>query len=131
MPNRMPVCEPSRALAPDLPADRPRSAGPAPHDRLAGRYRFWRGASGRRAVFSAYALDRVPAYAGAVVIAVRRGDRGEEPVWIGAVETQAEADALPGLLAGLADMVHVHLLTATPVARRALVDDLAGCLRLH
>ena len=48
----------------------------ARHPILAGRFHFWRGASGRRYAVTRYALGQVPAYENAVVLFVRR--RGDE-----------------------------------------------------
>jgi hypothetical protein len=93
------------------------------------KYRFWRGASGRRYVFSAYGVDECPAYENAVVIAAAMdGDAARRLVRIAATE------ALPDLMlsgawarearARGAVEFHVHLLATSPRERRAVIKDL-------
>jgi hypothetical protein len=98
---------------------------------LSARFRFWRGASGRRLVFSVYALDAAPAYAGAVVMAVRSTSSGDVPVWAGSVETAEEAALLPALFADAADHLHIHLLAGDQRDRQAVVEDLFTGIARH
>jgi hypothetical protein len=119
-----------------MPSTRLRSTVAFPAGSLAGsalsdRFRFWRGSSGRRFVFSVYALDEAPAYAGAVVLAVRVTASGEVPVWAGAVETLEDAALMPVLFAGAADRLHIHLLAGGRADRQALVDDLFAGVARH
>ena len=115
----------------DSPASSPLAAlaGSA----LARRFSAWNGASGMRYIWSVFALDDCPAFADAVVLAVRSG-------WGDAREIVAAADTGPmpeHMIGGaLLDFVrgcganewHVHLLCESPAARSAIVADLTkGC----
>ena len=104
---------------------------------LARQFRYWRGRSGRRYLFSIFPLPPtrrdiadVPAFENAVLLAVAGGlgaggtilaaidaDRWPDP---GAVLPLAEA------VAGGADELHVHLLTCDAAERAAIRFDLAG-----
>ena len=71
------------------------------HSALAERFRFWRGASGRRYVCSVFSPQTAPAYETSVALHVRRTPGG--PV---VVAVQAGNDARP---VPAADEVHIHL----------------------
>jgi hypothetical protein len=120
--------------ATDLFANAGRSAassGSLAGSALSDRFRFWRGKSGRRFVFSVYALESAPAYAGAVVVAVRTTPSGDVPVWVGAVETVEEAMLMPVLFSGAVDRLHIHLLAGDHRDRQALVEDLGATVARH
>jgi hypothetical protein len=136
----------SPALAVAASADEPLSAPPtalslaepgaAPlaalaDEGLSPRFCAWRGASGRRYIFSAYPAAACPAYCDAVLIAVDRDFAGRrravafldtgtfpEPVLARAAKS----------LAALGDRLefHLHLLAATAQQRAATIADLAA-----
>ncbi len=102
---------------------------------VSSRFRHWRGASGRRYLFSVFPLDPIgsvddlPRFEDAVVLAVsRRGDGGRR------ILAAEETGALPDLffasvgfrnaIAGGANEIHVHLLTAHACGRAAMIRDL-------
>jgi hypothetical protein len=98
---------------------------------LAPRFRSWRGASGRRYIVSVYDADACPAYCDAVLIAAAVDPNGRrralaladtgvfpEPLIARVRRSLSEA-------AGRLEF-HLHLLAASPVERRAALDDLAA-----
>lgn len=105
---------------------------------VADRFRAWRGASGRRYVFSVFRLDgetmgsgSLPDVESAVVIAAeRRGGADRRLLWV-----RQTGDDASGFLAGL-DMgalvdrgdceLHLHFLAGGSAERDAIVADLAG-----
>ena len=99
---------------------------------LAGRFRHWHGASGRRYLFSVYPFlgaDLPALFEDAVVLAVRRGPGSERAV-LHADETAVlpelyYANALfqDALRRGVNE-IHVHLLTDDGAVRAAIVRDL-------
>ncbi len=139
------VCSPARIggsppafLACSVAAERPdRSLAALAGSDLAGRFRHWQGASGRRYLFSVFsirsadALEHCPRYEEAVVLAVARAEDGSpRAVWIG------QTGSLPDLTFGSgplqdavamgANEVHMHLLAKDQPARDAIVRDIAG-----
>ena len=99
-------------------------------DGLGARFRFWRGASGRRFMFSVYSSDACPAYDCAVLVgAAVQADGARRILFI------ADTGAFPepvlerarAALAGARAKVelHVHLLAESPGDRAALIGDLA------
>lgn len=101
---------------------------------LAERFRTWRGRSGRRYVFSVFrledGLDRVPVGAGAVAVAVvRRADGTRRLLWVDETGDDPHAFLRTARVRALAERadgeLHLHLLAATPAARRVVLDDLA------
>ncbi len=129
--------------APAAPLIRPMAASAAPLAGLAGtelsrRFRHWRGASGRRHLFSVFPLgsaggptpgDDAPRFADAVVMAVGRDAEGIPRIFA-LDETGPFPDLFYGgslfraALAEGADEVHVHLLADGPAARSAVLRDL-------
>lgn len=112
--------------------------GAAPLAGLAGsplepRFRYWRGASGRRYLFSVFPApgscggDAVPRFENAVSLAVARG-AGDARVILAVVETGSLPDAPDGAdaLACGADEIHVHLLATSATERAAIRRDLLG-----
>ncbi len=104
---------------------------------LADRFRYWRGASGRRYLFSVFPVDGrrslgdCPAYAQSVVMAVLRqadgrrrilhaGDTGHLP------EAVLGGARLAAAMAAGANEIHLHLLAPETAARAAIVVDLMG-----
>jgi hypothetical protein len=91
---------------------------------VGSRFQRWRGASGRDYVVSVYPIARCPDYIDAVVLAV--DSRTGSVVWAG--DSGGGGRPFAGRLAAArregADEVHLHLLAATPEARRAALADL-------
>ncbi len=127
---------------------RPVTASATPLAGLAGtelsrRFRHWRGASGRRHLFSVFPVvpawssggpasgEDAPRFADAVVMAVGRDAEGTPRIL-----ALDETGPLPDLfydsslfraaLAEGAEEVHVHLLADGPAARSAVLRDLEG-----
>ena len=119
---------------------RPVAASAAPLVGLAGtnlarRFRNWRGASGRRHLFSVFSIgepcpgEDAPRFADAVVLAVGVDASGERRIL-----AMDETGPLPELfydserfraaLARGADQIHVHLLTDSAAGRAAVMRDL-------
>ena len=117
------------ALSADTPV-----AGLAGTD-LSRRFRYWRGSSGRRYLFSVFPLGQrrtvelCPRFEGAVILAVAHG-RDDERRILCIEETGSRPDRffesgrLREAVAAGANEIHVHLLTESPAAREALVEDL-------
>ena len=104
---------------------------------LARRFRHWRGASGRRHLFSVFPIgdpcpgEDAPRFADAVVLAVGRDAAGERRILAmddtGPVpDLFYESVRFRAAVAAGADEIHVHLLTDTPAGRAALLRDLDG-----
>ncbi len=103
---------------------------------LSRRFRHWRGAGGRRYLFSVFPLDRpdavddMPRFADAVVLAVHR--HGEQRRILALDETGGLPDlfyfstGFREAVAAGANEIHVHLLTEDPTARAAMLRDLAA-----
>ena len=121
---------------------RPSAASAAPLAGLAGtdlsrRFRHWRGASGRRYLFSVFPLgepapgEDAPRFADAVVMAVGR-DAAGAPRILALDETGPLPDlfyagaAFRAALSRGAHEIHVHLLAEGPAARAAVLCDLAA-----
>lgn len=102
---------------------------------LARRFRHWRGASGKRHLFSVFPVgeptpgEDAPRFADAVVLAVGRDAAGERRI-LALDDTGPEPDLFyesarfRAAVAAGADEIHVHLLTDTPAGRAALLRDL-------
>ena len=80
---------------------------------LAGRFHFWRGASGRRYVCSVFPPERLPAYERAIALFVRKGTSQVVGVAAGFADRSAVAEA---------DEVHVHLAKDGAVLAAAFRD---------
>jgi hypothetical protein len=95
---------------------------------LAQRFRHWRGASGRRYIFSVYDPSACPSYDNAVLIAAARDDNGEARILFltdtGALPEISLARAKEEVAAFGAAEFHIHLLAATRTERSALIEDL-------
>ncbi len=119
---------------------RPVAASAAPLAGLAGtdlarRFRHWRGASGKRHLFSVFPVgaplpgEDAPRFADAVVMAV-----GHDPDGAPCILALDETGPMPDLfydsarfraaVAAGADEIHVHLLAGSPGARTAVLRDL-------
>ena len=102
---------------------------------LSRRFRHWRGASGRRHLFSVFPVgepapgEDAPRFAEAVVMAVRRDAAGERRI-LALGETGPvpdlfyESAGFRNAVARGADEIHVHLLADGPAARAAVLRDL-------
>ena len=117
---------PSRAVV-NPPADDGRLAALADGS-LAAQFRYWRGASGRRYVFSVYDKVSCPAYDHAVLIAVTKEASGRRQIVFiadtGALPELVVAEAIR-VAGGGAVELHTHLLAASAVARAEVVADLS------
>jgi hypothetical protein len=96
---------------------------------FAQRFRHWRGASGRRYIFSVYDPLACPSYDNAVLIAASRDQQGEARIVF-----IADTGALPEIVLARAKEetaafggaeFHIHLLAATRAERSTLIEDLA------
>jgi hypothetical protein len=98
-------------------------------DSLAGRFRHWRGASGRRYIFSVYDQASCPAYDDAILIVATIDARGERRIVF-----IADTGVLPELALTQASRMtaalespvefHVHLLAVSRAERMATINDL-------
>jgi hypothetical protein len=133
-------------------ADGAPAARPAPLVGLAGsdlspRFRWWRGVTGRRYMFSVFRLppercgsapadatarlDHVPRYDQAVVLAVAcEAEEERRVVYMGETGTLPDVvfggEALHQALRQGADEIHIHVLTEDAAGRRAMLSDLQG-----
>jgi hypothetical protein len=97
---------------------------------LAARFRSWRGASGRRYVFSVYEPFACPAYSHAVVIVAAVDAAGDRTALFvadtGCFPEIVLANAATKWTRGdLRIEFHVHLLANSATAREALIADLS------
>ena len=127
------------ALDEHLPRNRDRSAHQrrpdnAPLTALAGeavggRFRSWRGHSGRRYVFSVYDFACCPPYEHAVMIIAAAAPDGERRI-VSIAETGCFPDivlakaAATGVAHGALE-IHIHLLAQSRAERIAVIADLA------
>ena len=123
---------PSQAVSRD--GDAPLAALAGSH--LAGRFRHWRGLSGRRYLFSVFpltsprSLERLPRYEQTVILAIRRDQDGTRTVLL-ATDTGSIPEVVFGghvlrhSIALGANEIHMHLLADDGESRRAIVDDFA------
>jgi hypothetical protein len=99
------------------------------NETLADRFRHWRGASGRRYIFSLYEPESCPAYDDAVLMVVLKAadgvrriaaicDTGNLPDL--ALSRACEAAAAPAETAEC----HIHLLAGSRAERAAVIEDL-------
>ena len=98
-------------------------------DMLEGRFRSWRGSSGRRYTFSVYDRDSCPAYEHAVmIVAAVLSDHGRRMIFIGDTgcfpEIALSEAAKPRPAEGAIEF-HVHLLARSRAERIAVISDLA------
>lgn len=114
------------ALLSDQPPEVPRKAG------LGDRFHYFRGASGRRYLFSQVAAKDIADFRGAVFLGAERSGGGRLAAsWIGTIDTAGRLVAAdqrwprprPGM------MMLVHLLAAGESEREAAVADLAEASR--
>jgi hypothetical protein len=94
---------------------------------LAAHFRYWRGASGRRYVFSVYDKVSCPAYDHAVLIAVTKEASGRRRIAFiadtGSLPELVLAEAIRVAGEGAVEL-HTHLLAASTVERAEVVADL-------
>jgi hypothetical protein len=98
-------------------------------EKLAGRFRHWRGASGRRYIFSLYEPESCPAYDDAVLIVAVKFPGG-----VRRIMTICDTGSLPELAlaraheaateSGESIECHIHLLAASRDERAAVIEDL-------
>jgi hypothetical protein len=88
------------------------------HPALAERFRFWRGASGRRYVCSVFSPQTAPAYETSVALHVRRTPGG--PVVV-AIRAGSDARPVPAV-----DEIHIHLVRAEADGLARAIADLAA-----
>ena len=105
----------------------------ARHPKLANRFHFWRGVSGRRYACTRFPVNAAPCYDDSVALFVRRRRTGPVLVSVGAGidATSAPPDV---------DEIHVHLVQGGGDALTIALRDLSGllaigngfdCMRLH
>ena len=104
---------------------------PARHAGYGYRFRYWRGASGRRYLFSAVPSEALADFRSVVVIhaePVAEGRLRARALFIVGADGQTDVP-MPKRVPG--DKVFVHFLAATEAERAQLVEDLAAApLRL-
>jgi hypothetical protein len=94
---------------------------------LAAKFRYWRGASGRRYVFSVHPQRSCPAYDHAILLAARKDESGRRRIAF-----VADTGGLPELVLAQAIRVvgdsaaelQMHLLAGSPSARAQIIADL-------
>lgn len=89
------------------------------HPALAGRFHFWRGASGRRYAFTRFPANRPPAYENAISLFVRL--RGADMTVLGA-STAPGAPVVPIET----EEIHVHLVQGDAEALNTALQDLSA-----
>ena len=99
------------------------------NEKLAERFRHWRGASGRRYIFSLYAPESCPAYDDVVLIVAMKAANG-----LRRIATICDTGSLPELALARACKAaaapgesvecHIHLLAASRAERAAVIEDL-------
>lgn len=93
------------------------------------RYRYWRGASGRRYLFTLVPIDSIEDFREAVVMFVSNTrQRADKVLWVGAVDKGGvdKAEKLAHRKRGRPiKQAFIHLLATDPEERRAIIDDLA------
>jgi hypothetical protein len=96
---------------------------------LAARFRFWRGASGRRAIFSIFDRQSCPAYEHVVAMIVARDPDGERRIMFigdtGCFPELALARAAKEIPVASEIEFHFHLLATSRAERNAMIADLA------
>jgi hypothetical protein len=96
---------------------------------LAARFRFWRGASGRRAIFSIFDRQSCPAYEHVVAMIVRRDPDGERRIMFigdtGCFPELALARAAKEIPVAGEIEFHLHMLATSRAERNAMIADLA------
>jgi hypothetical protein len=96
---------------------------------LAARFRFWRGASGRRAIFSIFDRQSCPAYEHVVAMIVARDPDGERRIMFigdtGCFPELALARAMKEIPVASEIEFHFHLLATSRAERNAMIADLA------
>jgi hypothetical protein len=106
----------------------------APHRALAGealaaRFRSWRGASGRRYIFSIFDRQSCPAYEHVVAMIVTRDPDGERRIMFigdtGCFPELALARAAKEIPVAGEIEFHLHMLATSRAERNAMIADLA------
>ena len=94
---------------------------------LRAKFRSWRGASGRRYVFSVYDRHSCPAYSDAVLVVASALADGDRKI-VFAADTGCFPDMVVAKAAAKfagAFEFHVHLLARAPDERRAVIADIS------
>lgn len=96
------------------------------------RFLYWRGASGKRYLFTAIAIESIDDFREAVVLFVSNArKRAPKVLWIGAVDDGGieKAARLRRRKRGMPiRQAFIHLLASDADERRAVIDDLAAAL---
>jgi hypothetical protein len=99
---------------------------------FAGRFWYWRGASGEKYIHSVYKRRHCPPLPGAVYVAVRRNGDLRSALAVGRFSDfwKRAADTAENLRfeEGEADEIHVHLLARDPAEARRVAADLAAAM---
>ncbi|ESR26405.1 hypothetical protein [Lutibaculum baratangense] len=95
---------------------------------LAGQFRYWSGASGKRYLHKILPIELAPDFRHCALLLVSvRGDGEAEVVWAGAAGAGA-AQAIAAARAAGASEAHVHLLTETPEDAKAVANDIRSAI---
>lgn len=98
---------------------------------LNGQFRAWKGASGKRHIFSVYNARECPAYCYAILIGVALGEQGHRRIFfIGDTgmrpeDTLRNAREASARVGGPVEF-HIHLLAQSPSERDAVTADIWG-----
>lgn len=97
---------------------------------FAGRFWYWRGASGQQYIHSVFKPRQCPPLPGGVYIAVKRSGDHRQALAVGLfLEFWNDSGRLSlRSLPSSADEIHVHLLAPSPDGARAVADDLKAAM---
>jgi hypothetical protein len=94
---------------------------------LGDRFRYWRGASGRRYLFSLVQDSDLHDLQNAIVIEALFVGSEPVPVWLGEIDSDGTSSGRPlGAATALRRRTFVHFLSSSDEERRAILHDLAG-----
>jgi hypothetical protein len=92
---------------------------------LADRFRYWRGASGRRYLFSAIGADALDDLVNVVVLTTVDGPEGNDRVaWVGEIDENGDRSGRVIADAAGRARTFVHFLASTGPERQAILRDL-------
>jgi hypothetical protein len=95
---------------------------------LAERFRYWKGVSGRRYLFSAVPEDTLESLSNVVVVMAAHGPSGEpRAAWVGEIDARGRRRGRP-LVPNRSQRIaaFVHFLAFSDAERQAVVEDLIG-----
>ncbi|PLX38572.1 MAG: hypothetical protein C0606_10320 [Hyphomicrobiales bacterium] len=91
---------------------------------LGTRFKYWHGASGRRYLFTAVAMNELDNFSNAVVLFANRRWRA---LWVGATDETGHLTGRPAETSSRDRLVFVHLLSRHERERDEVLADLALC----